>query len=394
MACCGVTVDGAREGDDGWSEGLVLDDQALADEVLQRWQSVCPPNAQFRLPPRDLGTASGMINAATVAAVRALERRESRVTPQMLADIGVTRAALEAYASRTCLQKLDRVQTALDRLRDSPTLAELMDLAVRELCACGFDRTMISQVDGNHVVPRIVHIPADPAWAHELEVFAAGQRLALKDLIAEARMVRRIEPILVAHSENLPKLLRATEARSYVAAPVTFQGVVIGFLHADCLLTRRTLDAFDRDVVGTFAKGVGHAWEHVALHERLQALRRDVSRGHAAALAVMGESADVAVTLRDDGDDRALMGLAAAMPVSSDARLAALLTRRELEVMQLMAAGETNAGIARVLVLAEGTVKSHVKHILRKLRVKNRVEAVSRFAALTSGDAGHAVPQK
>jgi DNA-binding CsgD family transcriptional regulator len=376
------------EADERWAEGLILDDPALAEEVLRRWQSVCPPNTQFRRVPRDLGTATVMINDAATSAVRALTRREPRATPQLLADIGATHAALEAYAGRMRLRTLDRVQTALDRLRDAATLAELMRLAGTELCACGFDRTMISQVDGRHVVPRIVQIPADPGWAHELEIFAAGQRLALDDLVAEARMVRSIAPILVAHSEGLPKLLRATEARSYVAAPITFQGVVIGFLHADCLLTRRTMDAFDRSVVGTFAKGVGHAWEHVALHERLQALRRDVGRGHAAALAVMSESADVAVTLRQgDGGDGALMGLAAAMPVSSDARLAALLTRRELDVMQLMAAGETNAGIARALVVAEGTVKSHVKHILRKLRAKNRVEAVSRFAALTSSDA-------
>lgn len=386
----GHTVESARgEADKSWSEGLALDDLALAEEVLFRWQSVCPPNSRYRQVPRDLDTATVMINAAAAAAVRALTRGDARVSPQMLADIGTTHAALEAYAGRSRLRTLDRVQEALARLRDAATLVELMRLAGTELCACGFDRTMISQVDGKHVVPRIVQIPANPTWAQELEIFAAGQRLDLGGLVAEARMVRTIAPILVGHSENLPNLLRATEARSYVAAPITFQGVVIGFLHADCLLTRRTLDAFDRDVVGMFAKGVGHAWEHVALHERLQTLRRDVGRGHAAALAVMSESANVAVRLQQgSGDDRVLMGLAATMPVSNDARLAALLTRRELAVMQLIAAGETNAGIAKTLVIAEGTVKSHVKHILRKLRAKNRVEAVSRFAALTNRDTG------
>jgi DNA-binding NarL/FixJ family response regulator len=44
-----------------------------------------------------------------------------------------------------------------------------------------------------------------------------------------------------------------------------------------------------------------------------------------------------------------------------------------------MAAGETNVGIAAKLVISEGTVKSHVKHILRKLRAVNRAEAVARF---------------
>ena len=52
------------------------------------------------------------------------------------------------------------------------------------------------------------------------------------------------------------------------------------------------------------------------------------------------------------------------------------LTRRELDVLQLMATGETNAGIAGRLVISVGTVKSHVKHILRKLGAANRAEAV------------------
>jgi DNA-binding NarL/FixJ family response regulator len=44
-----------------------------------------------------------------------------------------------------------------------------------------------------------------------------------------------------------------------------------------------------------------------------------------------------------------------------------------------MALGETNAQIAHRLFVSEGTVKSHVKHILRKLDAANRAEAVSRY---------------
>jgi DNA-binding NarL/FixJ family response regulator len=55
------------------------------------------------------------------------------------------------------------------------------------------------------------------------------------------------------------------------------------------------------------------------------------------------------------------------------------LTRRGIEVLELMAAGDTNARIARRLVLSEGTVKSHVKNILRKLGAANRAEALSQW---------------
>jgi DNA-binding NarL/FixJ family response regulator len=56
-----------------------------------------------------------------------------------------------------------------------------------------------------------------------------------------------------------------------------------------------------------------------------------------------------------------------------------VLTRREVEVLELMAQGRTNAAIATQLVISEGTVKQHVKHVLRKLRAENRAEAVSRL---------------
>jgi DNA-binding NarL/FixJ family response regulator len=56
-----------------------------------------------------------------------------------------------------------------------------------------------------------------------------------------------------------------------------------------------------------------------------------------------------------------------------------VLTRRELEVLASMAEGETNAEIADHLVIAESTVKSHVKSILRKLSAANRTEAVGLY---------------
>lgn len=48
-----------------------------------------------------------------------------------------------------------------------------------------------------------------------------------------------------------------------------------------------------------------------------------------------------------------------------------------------MATGATNSGIAARLVITDGTVKSHVKRILRKLHAANRSEAVVRYLRLT-----------
>ena len=54
-----------------------------------------------------------------------------------------------------------------------------------------------------------------------------------------------------------------------------------------------------------------------------------------------------------------------------------LLSPRELEVLQLVAAGSTNGEIARKLWVSEQTVKFHVSNIYRKLGVANRTEASS-----------------
>lgn len=51
------------------------------------------------------------------------------------------------------------------------------------------------------------------------------------------------------------------------------------------------------------------------------------------------------------------------------------LTEREEEILRLIAQGQSNKLIARQLDISEGTVKVHVKHLLKKLNLRSRIEA-------------------
>ena len=59
------------------------------------------------------------------------------------------------------------------------------------------------------------------------------------------------------------------------------------------------------------------------------------------------------------------------------------LTSRELEVLEMLAAGRSNQAIAGELVVTLDTVKKHVSHVLGKLGAANRTEAVARARELS-----------
>jgi LuxR family maltose regulon positive regulatory protein len=67
---------------------------------------------------------------------------------------------------------------------------------------------------------------------------------------------------------------------------------------------------------------------------------------------------------------------------SSGQALVEPLSKRELEVLHLIALGRTNQEIARQLIVSPGTIKAHTASIYRKLDVANRTEAVARARQL------------
>ncbi len=110
----------------------------------------------------------------------------------------------------------------------------------------------------------------------------------------------------------------------------------------------------DSDVLGAITAGaVGYLLKDAAPDELLDGIRR----------AARGE------TVLNNHVAGRLMGRMR-NPVAA-------LTPRELEVLELVAAGLSNRKIANQLVLTEATVKSHLVHIFTKLNVKSRTAAVA-----------------
>jgi len=65
------------------------------------------------------------------------------------------------------------------------------------------------------------------------------------------------------------------------------------------------------------------------------------------------------------------------------------LSEREVEILALLASGRSNAELAQELFLAETTIKTHISNILRKLGVRDRVQAV-----IAAYDAGLVRPRR
>jgi DNA-binding NarL/FixJ family response regulator len=65
-----------------------------------------------------------------------------------------------------------------------------------------------------------------------------------------------------------------------------------------------------------------------------------------------------------------------------ESQLASPLTPREVEVARLVAQGQTNQQIARTLLISVSTVKRHLRRIVAKLGVRDRVQAAVRVVEL------------
>src|SRR5246127_2946925 len=251
--------------------------------------------------------------------------------------------------------ELSRRVRCLTEIRNA--LGDLRGLSPREMIHAGpvvvsrefgFARTMISTVRGSMWLPQHLHIEneGDDPQARLLREYLTGAQIHLPSAPLEAELIRKRRGLLVQSPKQDKRTCReivdVSGCSGYIAAPITVQDRAIGMLHADRPQPDGIVTMDHLHQLEAFAECLAVAFESAVLDEK--AAQQRVAVGS--------------------------------------------LSAHEREIMSYVATGATNSQIARCLVISEGTVKSHLKHIARKLNTSSRAAAVAVYAGIATAHPG------
>jgi DNA-binding CsgD family transcriptional regulator len=294
---------------------------------------------------------------------------------QLLGSLAQLERELVELGYTQRLDATDRVRDALRRLADAGPPAHVLDRAAGELGGCSsFDGVLVSRLRGRELTPVALWLAGGVAPEAALGRLAAE---GLEPGSSEIAAVRGRRAVLADPAAGgpppAPALRGALGWRGCALAAVALRGEVVALVHAGVVNGGRALAELDRELLGLFAAGLDGVLDRAALEQTL--------RRHRGALAAAGRF--VERRLGADAEPTAVATPAdveppqAAEPADAAERHDPL-TSRELEVLSLLAQGRTNRGVADLLEISEGTVKYHVKNILRKLHARSRADAVAR----------------
>jgi DNA-binding CsgD family transcriptional regulator len=352
-------------------------------ELLGQIDSLLPENETAPVrPPWDYA----MARAALERAWRVVAAGADAHSMQMLERIRALEHELSSALLRDRDHSLDRLRSAMDIIREPTSMESLLEPAVQAVTELGFDRAILSRVQDSQWLAQRVHVGGDADWAGEI-LDAGAEPFLLDHHVVDSEMVRRKVSIVVHDVQDRPGvhtlIAGVSRSRSYAAAPLIVGDEVIGFLHADLYHQNRDPHEVDRRLLMMYADGLSQVIGRMWVVEQLGSVRAQMlAVSDATNPSRPGLGAFVAGPgPRDPLPPVPGGGAGQVQTTSSDTTL----TRRELEVLRFLADGDTNAIIARRLVVSVGTVKSHVKNILRKLGAQNRVEAAAYWFDLQSG---------
>jgi DNA-binding CsgD family transcriptional regulator len=285
-------------------------------------------------------------------------------------------------ASRT--RRIAECESGLTSLRAITATDDLLDRVCKELVrSCGFGRALLSKVEDGMWQPWMGHFSSDmPEWFDTW----LDTRIPLDEMTLETRLLTERRPELVHDTlsmRGVHDIVHDGQSSSYVVAPVMPAGKVVGLLHADHHPSSQRADEADRDVLWAFAEGFGHIYERTVLLERMRSQREEVRDVLDSVERAMEQLCVAEFELAARPGPQSAMARTALSVLTTMSSQMEELTPREAEVLELMVAGATNGEIADKLVITEGTVKSHVKHILRKLGAVNRSQAIAHYLGVS-----------
>jgi DNA-binding CsgD family transcriptional regulator len=284
------------------------------------------------------------------------------------------------------VKSMSEIRQALGYLRGLPPrkmIHAAPEVLSREL---DFARTMISTVRGSLWLPQHLHIEeekADPHGRQFLE-YIIDRHIQLADAPLETELVRKrcgaFAPSPMDDKRTFKELVVASGSFGYIAAPITVQGRAIGILHVDRPEPHGIVTMDHLEQLEAFAECLSVAFESAALEEKAAQQRVNVDNLCGNVDELLSRSARSVLWLLPG----AAPGPRHDAYYHRDQPGVPALTSREREIMSHVATGATNGQIARCLVISEGTVKSHLKHIAKKLNTSSRAAAVATYAGLVS----------
>jgi DNA-binding CsgD family transcriptional regulator len=366
-------------------EGLLAG--ALGAELQRRIdRAVGAAERLLELPPEP-GRQSDRARIGELAALMSARLDESSAV--LLEHDAAVRRLRQRYDGR--FEALARAHRAVAELRRLTAPSEMLSQAPVALCgASNFERAILSLVGSGQMVAEAAHFNGSPAGAEAVVAQLRSEPLRLEHPLIETELLRRRRATIVVDARRQPRVDRRLAElmgwASYAAAPLVVGPRVIGVLHAD-RGADSSLDVLDRDVLWEFATALAQAYESASLVRTLRSEREQMRSFLDWLSARSGELTDAPIRLatvqRPPRPPLAPMPpVEGTGPRDDRAVFEGLLTRRELDVLRLLADGKSNKAIAEALVISDGTVKFHVNSILRKLRVANRAEAVARYLRL------------
>jgi DNA-binding CsgD family transcriptional regulator/GAF domain-containing protein len=364
-------------------------DPHVAERALARLLELIGPDPDL-LRLREFNPSLSLLRDYAGRALRA-----GLPSPELTADVAAILTTVDD-AIRADVDRRMRVHseqfggvTRVVRAIASGRDAALPQVLTRELCTVlGYGKAMYSLVSGSSWAP--VAISVHPELSRDfgpLVTAVDGRAIPLRDAPREAELVRRRRPYVVGPAEvgrhTYRPLLDLSRPAGYLAVPIVVAGRTTAMVHVD--RHDNDLDEADIHLITALAQTCALATESA----QLRAVIAEANRHAAAELDRLGHALRAleqgGVTLDEIGGTGP--GRSVGHENSSRTTIPpSTLTSHERDVLALVAAGATNAAIARRLCLSDGTVKSHVQRIFRKIGVGTRAEAAALYAGHRGAD--------